>query len=335
MNIRVCSYRVFTVLLLMSFAIALTPQLACGTDEYASTASILEIGVGARSLAMGGAGIGLADDASAIFYNPAGLARLDGAGINSTHMEQFNALPYNSVSAAVDRFGIAGMSISSGPFEAVDEYGLSTGGTLTYSSSAWMAGFGVTAEELGLGKTGSGLGLGIKAEGYNSTLSETTGSGLNLVLAAQLTSKVSEGGSIRIGGVVGNMLVGKPLKPFIPSLGVIKYSDGDGDVVHKEVFPTTLGIGLGYKKRIDRDKFLNIALDWRGSGGVRGGIETWLGPLAVRIGARSSGMITLGGGVKLASLGVGNMFENLQIDGALVRHEDLDDFFLLSASLQV
>lgn len=37
----------------------------------------LKIGVGARAAAMGGAFVGVADDASAVFWNPAGIARLD------------------------------------------------------------------------------------------------------------------------------------------------------------------------------------------------------------------------------------------------------------------
>jgi len=37
----------------------------------------LKIGVGARAAAMGGAFVGVADDASAVFWNPAGIARID------------------------------------------------------------------------------------------------------------------------------------------------------------------------------------------------------------------------------------------------------------------
>src|SRR2546422_3736959 len=37
----------------------------------------LKIGVGARACAMGGAFVGVADDASALFWNAAGIARID------------------------------------------------------------------------------------------------------------------------------------------------------------------------------------------------------------------------------------------------------------------
>lgn len=42
-----------------------------------SGASFLKIGVGARALGMGGAFTGVADDATAIYWNPAGLSQLD------------------------------------------------------------------------------------------------------------------------------------------------------------------------------------------------------------------------------------------------------------------
>ena len=44
---------------------------------YGQASDIENIGAGARSMAMGGAFTGLSDDASAPYYNPAGLAFLD------------------------------------------------------------------------------------------------------------------------------------------------------------------------------------------------------------------------------------------------------------------
>ena len=58
------------------FLIALLAlPLACASaraDKYAG--EFLKLGVGARALGMGGAFVGLADDASAGYWNPAGLA---------------------------------------------------------------------------------------------------------------------------------------------------------------------------------------------------------------------------------------------------------------------
>ena len=46
---------------------------------------IFEIGMGARALGMGGAFVAVADDANAIYYNPAGLAYMEGRNITSLY----------------------------------------------------------------------------------------------------------------------------------------------------------------------------------------------------------------------------------------------------------
>jgi hypothetical protein len=69
----------------MTFAAALCVLLALGLNVRASdvgrggqAGSFLRIGVGARAMAMGGGSSALADDATAGYYNPAGLAFLKG-----------------------------------------------------------------------------------------------------------------------------------------------------------------------------------------------------------------------------------------------------------------
>jgi hypothetical protein len=52
----------------------------------------LRIGVGARALGMGSAFAGLADDGTAAFWNPAGLATLDTHEISAMHAEQFGSI---------------------------------------------------------------------------------------------------------------------------------------------------------------------------------------------------------------------------------------------------
>jgi hypothetical protein len=59
-------------------------------DKYA--AEFLRIGVGARALGMGGAFTSIANDASAAYWNPAGLMTLDNAELLFMHAEQFGDL---------------------------------------------------------------------------------------------------------------------------------------------------------------------------------------------------------------------------------------------------
>lgn len=53
----------------------------------AETAAFLDIGVGARGIGMGGAFTALADDSSAVYWNPAGLARLEKREVSVSHAE--------------------------------------------------------------------------------------------------------------------------------------------------------------------------------------------------------------------------------------------------------
>ena len=59
---------------------------ATGARE-AETAAFLDIGVGARGIGMGGAYTALADDSSAVYWNPAGLARMDKKDFSISHAE--------------------------------------------------------------------------------------------------------------------------------------------------------------------------------------------------------------------------------------------------------
>lgn len=52
----------------------------------------LRIGVGARALGMGSAFVGLADDGTAAYWNPAGLATLSERQVTAMHAEQFGSI---------------------------------------------------------------------------------------------------------------------------------------------------------------------------------------------------------------------------------------------------
>ena len=57
-----------------------------GTNVGTSAAAFLEIGVGARAQAMGGAFVSLVQDASAMYWNPAGIGKISGFETTFTHM---------------------------------------------------------------------------------------------------------------------------------------------------------------------------------------------------------------------------------------------------------
>ncbi|MBK7140478.1 MAG: PorV/PorQ family protein [bacterium] len=68
-----------TTYLLLVCALALATTATAGNSKTGTTAfPFLKINPGARAVAMGGAFTGLADDEMAAYYNPAGLAQLEG-----------------------------------------------------------------------------------------------------------------------------------------------------------------------------------------------------------------------------------------------------------------
>lgn len=62
-----------------------------------SGAQFLKIGVGSRAMGMGGAFGGLSDDITAIYYNPAGIARLGGTNLGVEYNEWFADMKHTFV----------------------------------------------------------------------------------------------------------------------------------------------------------------------------------------------------------------------------------------------
>jgi hypothetical protein len=79
----------FAVALAAAWATSLLPGAAEAT-RYAG--EFLRIGVGARALGMGSAFVGLADDGTAAYWNPAGLATLEERQVTAMHAEQFGSI---------------------------------------------------------------------------------------------------------------------------------------------------------------------------------------------------------------------------------------------------
>jgi hypothetical protein len=80
------------ILLIIIAAFLFIPQINAQTVFGKYAGEFLSIGVGGRALGMGGAYVALANDVTAGYYNPAGLAQIDYPEISLMHAEQFGSL---------------------------------------------------------------------------------------------------------------------------------------------------------------------------------------------------------------------------------------------------
>ena len=84
-----------------------------------AAAQFLKIGVGARAMGMGGSFTAIANDVSTIYWNPAGIANLNGTSISFTHTEWFADISHDFAGIVVP--------ISSSDFIAVQAIMLNMG----------------------------------------------------------------------------------------------------------------------------------------------------------------------------------------------------------------
>ena len=102
------------------------------SDAGTSTAQFLKLGAGARADGMGGAFVGMADDSTAIYWNPAGLNKIDKKTLSVMHAMWFEGIYYDWASYAqkvgnIGVFGIGVQYLSYGSITQVDNTGLDTG----------------------------------------------------------------------------------------------------------------------------------------------------------------------------------------------------------------
>ncbi|HRY30005.1 MAG TPA: PorV/PorQ family protein [Elusimicrobiota bacterium] len=103
-------------------------------------ATLLKIGVGARAVGMGSAYTAVADDVTAIHWNPAGLSRLSQRQLAAMHSEWLSESRYDFIGVAVPSahgsWGASALYLSQGGLERRDLSGTAGGRFNAYDAAA-------------------------------------------------------------------------------------------------------------------------------------------------------------------------------------------------------
>ena len=276
----------------------------------------LAVGAGARSLALGGAGLTLVDDATAGYWNPAALTGLERSA-HLMHSERYGGLVSHDFAAVnVERFllfdgfsvGILRLSVGDIPFTALPDPGAppSADNRPLVSSTEVSSDYALYLSGARRASDRLDLGASVKAV-YRSVASFSAyGAGLDLGARFRLTPGVA----------VAAVLRDATTSP-------ISWSTGTSDRIR----PTLL-LAAAITRTVGRGQ-ANLALGAAGGGGASSeavpmlvGVEYDLGKLALRAGLQE----------ERQAYGIGiRAHDMLRLDLAYQQH-DLEATYVFSAT---
>ncbi len=228
---------------------------------YTTAVPFLQIEPDSRAAGMGNSGVALADNASAVFWNPAGLASQRGAEVSLTHSNWLPAITsdlfYEYLAGkyhweGVGTFGGNITFFNLGEQEYRDDQNNPLGNFRSYELATGVSyGRQVTR----------GLALGTGARFIYSNLSggrsvgdvqTKAGVSLGVDLAALYTFKPVEMGSVPVTAKLGFNLANMG-----PAIGYTLSADGRDDPI-----PTNLRFGGAVSAQLDEFNKLNFAVDF-------------------------------------------------------------------------
>jgi len=115
-------------------------DISVSAEYGATTAGFLKIGVGARAMGLGGAFTSVADDPSAVYWNPAGIARMDKSQLQFSHYSWYQDIKIENLFVTFPgkrlSFGTGITYLDYGKFESYDEAGNLEGELSMYDLAA-------------------------------------------------------------------------------------------------------------------------------------------------------------------------------------------------------
>ena len=258
-------YRLHTAAALIFLAVVSLALPEQGAAQGESAVPFLLIAPNSRASGIGEAGTGSVDDASAIFWNPAGLAFLDGQEISITHanwLPQFNLpdLFYDHLNYRQNIEAIGGVIGASVTYLSLGEFSVTNSSGPTVIDKFKSFEYAVTAGYAT--KAYDDLGIGVNLRFIHSALSP-------------IGTESEKGNGIASTVSVDLALMYRPQRLEIPVIGDVgkKFSAGVDlsnlgpkvtyiDAAQADPLPTNLRVGFGYKFIEDEFNTLTYSLDF-------------------------------------------------------------------------
>jgi len=295
------------IAILIVFLISAVNTESLGVEYNAGVESIFSYGAGARAMGMGGAFVAIADDASAVYYNPAGISQLERAQFSGLHVTLWEGVNYDVINFVIPTldygsFGVGVMRIGVGEIMRRDQYNIKRG-EFDYHQEQYLLSYSLHITE--------NMSVGLTGKLSSQSLDNYNASGF----AGDI------GALFRIPGHP-QLTLGLNIQELFAS-GMKLKSRNEND-------PTNLKVGLGYEILFGGlDNRIRFAVDVdkteRKDPITHFGAEAdWGGNLFVRSGVEPSG-VSFGGGVAVGFIGV---------DYAFINSEEMGDAHRFSLSMK-
>lgn len=280
--------------------------------DITNVGSFLDLGMGARPLALGCAFVAVADDPNSLMFNPAGLFNVSGIDVASSYETRLHAFEYGYVAAVSRGVGISISYFDFGVIPETDRNGNPVG-LFSYQDVALLAGATVVH--------GYVPAVGTWSVGFTGKL---------VRMGAGFSADAGRGGAIDVGFLVSQEDIKIPLFLSGYSFGVVLENLMTTDITwglerYTEDWPTNfvLGASLVFVESI------LVAVESDFARGVSVGIEvTPVSQLAIRGGFRHEG-------VPIWSLGLGFSLPRFSLDYAVVFHPYLTEEHRLTFSVHL
>ncbi len=283
-----------SILVIITFIILLygMPRAGWCKASGGQPGAFLSWGAGARSLGMGKAFVSIADDASATYWNPAGLAQIDRKEVTALHAILWADTIYDFISYAhpITGIGTVGASLTrlySGKFDGRDDYNNLTH-EFSDSQTAFGASYGKQIVDV--------LALGASVKYVTHSLDDHKNGNFTVDIGAMYKSPLIE--HLQAGLNLRNLI---GLRTGAPT---------------EDKLPLTLRFGFNYKLLRDR---LTLVVDLEKSRtplSYHCGAEYWaFGYLAVRLGLDPE-EFTLGFGIRYRDYGLDYAFATHDLGGS-------------------